>query len=369
MMKMFKEYHFVSNKGNEKSKTSVFPSYPATLVSLDDYYYLDSKLIVMETTNNILNESLYDLLSPQTLLTWVRTYIANRLASSAESWTEIFEKENSGTVNNQFIILDLNKINFSKKQLPDKTLMILEQTPGEVIINDVTQYLRNGYWPSYNIPFSPYIYQKSGYIDFIEKRPELNLSYDYNNCSRAKIFKRDQEKINTNEDFKFLIRYNDYENDPLSYNDPTKALACRYDLSEKSYCFGANDAKFISVKELMEGKNIIYIIAGPTNDQQPTFSWKNASCYIDYEDYYYHEGLVDTWNFPWIDYEIHFWNNDRDDDDGIDKILIIIIVFAAVAAIISLVFVIICIKRKRAKNLGIENDSLIKKDNQLAILD
>ena len=41
MMKIFKEYHSVSNQGNEKSKTIVFLSYPATLISLDDYYYLD----------------------------------------------------------------------------------------------------------------------------------------------------------------------------------------------------------------------------------------------------------------------------------------------------------------------------------------
>ena len=369
MMKMFKEYHFVSNKGNEKSKTSVFPSYPATLVSLDDYYYLDSKLIVMETTNSIFDESLFDLLSPETLLTWVRTYIANRLASSAEEWTEIFEKENSGTVNNQFIILDLNNINFDKKELPDKTLMILEQIPGEVEINDVTQYLREGYWPSYNIPFSPYIYNKSGYVDFIKKRPEFNVSLDYNNCPRAQIFRRDQENINSNEDFKHIIRYNDYENDPLSDNDPSEAIACRYDLNPEndSYCFGANDAKFISVKELMEGKNIIYIIAGPTNDQQPTFSWKNATCYIGYEDDYYHEGVVDTWNFSWIDYKIHFWN--EKDDDGINKTLIIIIAAGAVVFIILLILIIICIKRKKAKNQDIENNSLIRHDNQLTVLD
>ena len=46
--------------------------------------------------------------------------------------------------------------------------MILQQIPGEVIINDVTQYLRDSYWTSYNIPFSPYIYNKSGYVDFIK---------------------------------------------------------------------------------------------------------------------------------------------------------------------------------------------------------
>ena len=55
-IRIFKEYRFISNKGNEKSKTNIFSSYPATLSSLDDFYYLDSNLAVMETTNEILNE-------------------------------------------------------------------------------------------------------------------------------------------------------------------------------------------------------------------------------------------------------------------------------------------------------------------------
>ena len=94
MIRIFKEYRFVSNKGNEKSKTIVFSSYPGTLYSLDDFYFMDSKLLVMETTNTIFNNELYKLIKPETLLTWIRTMISNRLASSAEDWTDIFQKEN-----------------------------------------------------------------------------------------------------------------------------------------------------------------------------------------------------------------------------------------------------------------------------------
>ena len=57
--------------------------------------------------------------------------------------------------------------------------------------------------------------------------------------------------MNSIEDYKKIIRYNDYENDPLSKGDPSKALASRYDLRKegKSQCFGNVDAKFVSVKE------------------------------------------------------------------------------------------------------------------------
>lgn len=152
-IRIFKEYRFISNKGNEKSKTNFFSSYPGVLSSLDDFYYLDSNSAVMETTNNIFNESLYKLLSPNTLPTWIRAILANRLASSVEEWVEIFKKENSGTYNNQIIILDINKINFNNSILPNKTLMIIEQMPGYTEANDVTYLLRNGYFPSYNTPY------------------------------------------------------------------------------------------------------------------------------------------------------------------------------------------------------------------------
>ena len=101
MIRIFKEYRFISNKRNEKSKTVSFSSYPATLYSLDDFYYLDSNLLVMETTNSIFEQNLYDLVNPEALFTWVRAILANRLASSAEEWTNIFKIENSGTYNNQ----------------------------------------------------------------------------------------------------------------------------------------------------------------------------------------------------------------------------------------------------------------------------
>ena len=59
-------------------------------------------------------------------INWVRSILANRLALTSEDWTKIFKDENSGTYNNQFMILDLNKINLKNKSIPDKSLMIIE---------------------------------------------------------------------------------------------------------------------------------------------------------------------------------------------------------------------------------------------------
>ena len=312
MIRTFKEYRFVSNSHKEKSKTVVFSSYPGSLSSVDDFYYTDTNLVVMETTNSNFNDTLYDLLSPQTLFTWVRVILANRLATNGEEWINLFKKENSGTYNNQFIVLDLNKIDLQKNDIKDQALMIIEQLPQYTESGDITHYLRKGYWPSYNIPFFRSIYEKSGYIETIKEKPELYDSYDYSGSNRAKIFRREQSKINTSKDFENMMRYNHYKEDTFSQKNAAWTIASRYDLNTegvgKNLCYGAIDVKFISVKELLNKKNIVHIISGPTNDNLPGFSWKNTTCYNSTPDRWYHEGVLDDWDFPWIEYEVQLFD-------------------------------------------------------------
>ena len=352
MIRIFKEYRFVSNKGGEKCKTVAFPSYPATLFSLDDYYYLDSNLLVFETTNKIYGIDLFKSMSPNSLFTWVREILSNRLASSAKDWAEIFKKENSGTYNNQFVILDLNKIKLKNgkiSNITNETLMIIEQIPNYTEINDVSYKLREGYFPSYNIPFSTTVYEKSGYLDAIKKFWVLNATLDYNNCSRAKIFKREQSKIKSNKDFEKLLRFNNYKLDEFSNNQSNRAIASRSDLDIFSLCYGAIDAKYVSVKELLEGKKIIHIISGPTNEQQPTFSWKNATC-ISFQNELRHDGVVDTWNFPWIDYQVQLMKKEKENnsENKNNKVLFIIVFCVGIVIIIILVIILILVSLKKS---------------------
>ena len=312
MIRTFKEYRFVTNTHKEKSKVVAFSSYPGCLSSVDDFYYTDTNLVVMETTNSNLNDTLYDLLSPKTLFTWVRVILANRLATSGEDWINIFKKENSGTYNNQFQVLDLNLIDLNKKEIKDKAFMIVEQLPQFTESGDATPYLRKGYWPSFNIPFFQSIYEKSAFIETIKERPDLYDSYDYSGSNRPKIFRREQSNVNNLEDFKKMMRYNHYKEDPFSKGNAAWTIASRYDLNTegigKEYCYGAIDVKFISVKELKEGKNIIHIISGPTNDNLPTFSWTNTTCYLQNPERWFHDNVVETWDFPWIDYEVKLFD-------------------------------------------------------------
>ena len=198
--------------------------------------------------------------------------------------------------------------------------MIIEQYPGEFEINDVTQFLRNGYWPSYNIPFSEHFFNISGIIDRIKEKPELKYDIDYKECSRAQIYKRDQNKIKTNNDFGKMLRFNNFKNDDLSYNKAYLTIAARYDLDQtKTYCYGATDVKYISVKEILEGNSLVHIISGPTNDQLPTFSWSNATCKLYDSDKNEYEGLMDVYNKTWVDYKTQLFETQKNEDKEKDN--------------------------------------------------
>ena len=307
MMRIFKEYRFTTKNHSEKSSVVAFPSYPGVLDSNDDFYYMDSKLYVMETTISIYNESIYENMTPYGLMCWVRTILANRLAGNAKEWTEIFGDENTGTYNNQFMVLDLNKVNLDKNIIGDEAFYIIEQIPGYMESRDVTDYLKKGYWPSYNEAFLPKIRELIGAEDILKERPYLfNGTNGYSGCSRAKIFRRDQHNVTDLEGFKHILRYNDYLNDEFSEGRADWQLAARYDLNsgKRQYCYGAIDAKVGSAKELLSGENILHLIAGPTNDQQATFDWGTSDCVKTNPKRWYQGKVIGKWEFGWVDYNL-----------------------------------------------------------------
>ena len=234
--------------------------------------------------------------------------IASRLADNGKEWAEIFEKLNSGTYNNQFHILDLKLIDIEKKNITDGALYIIEQLPGYCGIEDVTKYLRKGYWPSYNTPFIEKVRELSLVNKQNEEKPELQDSYDYSGCARANIFRRDQSKVNDVESYKKLMRYNDFENDPLSKGDASNVISYRGDLEQNVTCFGGIDVKFSSISAIKKvGAKKIYLINGPTYDNYPPFQWSTTICKESNPLRFTTYGHVDKYNFDWIEYQTELW--------------------------------------------------------------
>ena len=117
--------------------------------------------------------------------------IANRLAKNGKMWSKIFAKRNSGTYNNQWMVLDYKRFK-AGKDLPRQGLFwVLEQLPGHIHMEDKTDVIRaQSYWPSYNTPYFHDIFNLSGSPANVAKFGDW---FTYDKTPRALIFKRDHK--------------------------------------------------------------------------------------------------------------------------------------------------------------------------------
>ncbi|XP_019792934.1 phospholipase B-like 1 isoform X1 [Tursiops truncatus] len=289
MLRIYKHWDFnIIDKDTRSSRLS-FSSYPGFLESLDDFYLLSSGLVLLQTTNSVYNKTLLQHVVPKSLLAWQRVRVANMMANGGKQWAEVFSKYNSGTYNNQYMVLDLKKVNLNYS-LGKGTLYIVEQIPAYVEYSEQTDVLRTGYWPSYNIPFHEKIYNWSGYPMLVKK---LGLDYSYDLASRAKIFRRDQGKVTDMESMKYIMRYNNYKNDTYSNGDPCNTICCREDLNSLNPSpGGCYDTKVADIH--LASAYTAYAISGPTvQGGLPVFHWSRFNKTL-------HEGMPEAYNFDFI---------------------------------------------------------------------
>ncbi|XP_002752163.2 phospholipase B-like 1 [Callithrix jacchus] len=289
MLRIYKHWDFnIKDKDTSSSRLS-FSSYPGFLVSLDDFYILSSGLVMLQTTNSVYNKTLLEQVIPETLMAWQRVRVANMMADSGKKWADIFSKYNSGTYNNQYMVLDLKKVKLNRS-LDKGTLYIVEQIPTYVEYSEQTDVLRKGYWPSYNIPFHEKIYNWSGYPLLVQK---LGLDYSYDLAPRAKIFRRDQGNVTDTASMKYIMRYNNYKNDPYSKGDPCNTICCREDLtSPNPNPGGCYDTKVSDI--YLASQYTSYAISGPTvQGGLPVFRWNRFNKTL-------HQGMPEVYNFDFI---------------------------------------------------------------------
>jgi len=178
--------------------------------------------------------------------------------------------------------------------LKPNTLWIAEQIPGYVISGDVTEVLKKtGYWASYNIPYFPFVYNISGYPKAYELYGD---AYSYSMCPRAQIFRRDQGNVHDMDGMKKIMRYNEWQTDPLSLGNACNSISSRCDLNPPELgpaAFGGIDAK------LSDFKHVPYLLTkavmGPTWDSQPVFAWTS-----EWDDVA-HYGEVQVYDFEFVD--------------------------------------------------------------------
>lgn len=283
MTNLIKEYHF--DVPERVAKKVVVSTKMGALPSSEDFWLTDRGLMIFETTNSNFNESLFDLIKKETVLTWVRNLHAAWVADSSEEWADEFLKYNSGTYNNQYVIVDSKK--FVPGERPTKDLIwITETMPGIAVKRDVTNvFVDQGYWPSFNVPYTEEIFNIAGYHE-----------NDYYNSSRYLIFHRDAPLVTNFKEFKELLRKNDYENEEYD-QDPGQQIMARYDLrKENPVAFGALDTK---VTTAMESLGFLKFQAIGSPEYEKHGPWKFDQ--PPFEDIK-HDGLPTVWQFDWINY-------------------------------------------------------------------
>jgi hypothetical protein len=158
--------------------------------------------------------------------------------------------------------------------------------------------------------------------------------FDYFAAPRAEILRRDAQLAVNVTTMQRLIRYNDWQHDPLSQGRANFQIASRGDLivpanaSHPSECRcwaacvvcdvcvhgrgrvcmcarvsyvragGATDAKITSSSLMAAGQ--VLAISSPTYDQQPPFQWSSSP----FGAVVPHRGQPDVFDFPWVTFHV-----------------------------------------------------------------
>jgi hypothetical protein len=294
MLKIYKRYDLPYAMSSTDSTTIPgsqlsFSSYPGYLLSTEDFYVVHgSGLAVMETTNGYMKSDLESLISSKSVLESVRNMIANRLAPNALDWCEIFKEYNSGTYNNQWMVLDYNRFTPGVPHLRPGTFYVLEQMPGKVEYKDMSARLQQEkYWASYNIPYFPDIYEQSGFPEMAQKYGPF---FTHDGSPRGRIFARDVAKAVDKDSVIHLMRYNDFMHDPLSACECTppysgeNGISARSDLNPANgtypfgalghRCHGGTDNKLVNYE--LFTKSTVTATCGPTHQGLPPFQWSKT---------------------------------------------------------------------------------------------
>jgi hypothetical protein len=289
-----------------------FSSFPGVYYSFDDYYTIyPSSVAVLETTIINNNATLWALLKPESVMDWARNMVANRLADDGNSWAAYFQRENSGTYNNMFLVLSYSMVRAAvaeRAPLPDGALVVIEQMPGVVVVTDATPHLQPGgagYYASYNRIQTPWLFELTNQTALVSA---FGAHFSYDNYSRAEIFRAKQASVTNESAYRALMRYNDFQSDAFGGQGCTaparsgsNAISERGDLSTVEGCpcpglaqldEGGIDLKYTNLYYMTTGPTVSVVQNGPTYTSQAPFVWSTSPL-----AHVPHEGQPDKFDF------------------------------------------------------------------------
>ncbi len=290
-----------------------YSSYPGVLFSGDDFYELESKVVLLQTTLSALNRFIYkgildvDKYIPE----FIRIMTTNLISESGAEWAENYSSYVNHMYLTQWLVLDykvLEKINKDRKASKENflkesgnykgLLYLVEEVPGSIKKEDMTEkLLKNKFYGSFNLAFYPEHQEllglrSFGSDDFTSK--EKNPRYY--------ILEKLHDSVKNTEDFVHLIQYNGFHKknpvlpDDPSYENPDDGISARSDLYNDFSSFsGGIDFKVVN-KDLVD-RLTVYAYGGPTYDKNPELTpfdfTKMTKTYYDE----YHHGIPKVWKF------------------------------------------------------------------------
>nr|BAN41243.1 hypothetical protein, conserved [Entamoeba invadens] len=305
MTRVMKYFNIQLSSDYLSAKEVSFSSYPGFVFSFDDFYMTSNNLAIFETTFPNFNTDLNKFIVPETILDWLRIVVAVRHSDNGDDFFESFKKENSGTYNNQWIVVDYDLLNSVEDGIPEKTFTVSEQLPGYMYFQDFSKSLEEtGYFGSYNLPAIQETIDMSNLMEHAQT-PKDKFWNSPTGCCRANIFRANAPAVNDMDAMKKMMKYNKWQDDinsvtPDGIKDSGAAIGARYDLRDQAIGalpFGQMDAKICEKAGF--DKLRFHVEAGPTHDDQevldfntfPSHNWNWGT-----------DGVVKVWNFEWEEF-------------------------------------------------------------------
>jgi hypothetical protein len=298
MTRIWKYYNFDLPGADTMAPKITMSSYPGAVTSMDDFYVMNSGLTVMETSLELLDlfawDKITDFPAAPHIPNFVHVMAVNRMAKTGPHWSRLYTRQNTGTYNAQWMVVDYNQF-ATGNPVADNTLWLVETIPGLVHKEDISGILRrDGYWASFNRPYFSDIRDQSGHAAAQKSHGDM---YSFHDSPRAKIFRGTVPGVEGLFDMRTLMNRNLYPYAGVEPNEPGHEIAARMDLSPtQPIPNGGIDAKVTN--RCLSKSQIVQAISGPTHANQPPFRWVNDAGKETFPGWP-HDGEPTTWNFGW----------------------------------------------------------------------
>ncbi|XP_066905909.1 putative phospholipase B-like lamina ancestor [Halyomorpha halys] len=283
MLRMQKKYtfgyHYTSSNKSQlvPGQTIIFTSYPGTIYSLDDFYQVsgENALTISGTAMKMSNYSVLEKMDFNKILIGPRVMAACRLSRGGKDWTELINREESGTGSKQWLVVE------AKEPL---SFWVIEQGPGITVGSEETELLENqGYWLATGNPYFEKTRSVLGYNDISKTRFGAALD----------LLKTGLENVSDPSELLQLM----HKPELVALGRPD---IIKYNNEYQEKTFNPSNGGVIDLK-IAIGNNDYLATAGPLHsDEVPPFQWSNSIL-----QYLPHYGQPDVWKFepmrpPWV---------------------------------------------------------------------